>query len=642
MRPREPGRSTRRCSSTLAVTRSRTSCSSRPGSASGELVDRAGLPELAHLGDPEPLLVPVPVGGLDLLPAAAGSPSAGVDRARSPARRGCRAARCRRRPRVCASTLSPRAQAGARDARRRAPARPAGTELLTPRRRWPSRAACGGAARGRRARRTSGCTRVACSTGLVRCSRDLRSAIRRIAVTSCSRKTCAATYAVRRLLGRQQRLDRQRGQRLVDSAGSRRRCRAAWPTQTSPPGALGRAAAGGDGVPDRAVGRVGEVVAVDVLGHPADGLGVLDDELERLALQREPRVAQVGQRRRGGPLGHRPGRGGAGGPRGGCAAAPAAGGSRRVAPRRGPPRRRRRPCRPARGRTPRPWTGRGSRRPAWRPRAARRPGRRPGRGRSAQTTLPSTKRYSGIRRATSSRTAASPCCSRRSHGSRPLGLDRDVGLADEVLVALERPQRGLLAGRVAVEGEDHLAAELVVVLQQPPQHPAVVLAERGAAGGDGGGDAGQVAGHHVGVALDDHGLRGPGDVAAGQVDAVEHLALLVDRGLGGVEVLRLDPVVVEDPAGAEADRRRRWSPGSATAAGRGTGRSARAGPAPTRPPVTSSASAKPFWRRCLSRSSPPRGANPTPNVSAASLSKPRLGQELPRLPRRRASASCSA
>ena len=93
-----------------------------------------------------------------------------------------------------------------------------------------------------------------------------------------------------------------------------------------------------------------------------------------------------------------------------------------------------------------------------------------------------------------------------------------------------------------------------MVVQQPAQHPAVVLAERGAAGRDRGGYAGQVAGHHVGVALDHDRLRGAGDVAAGEVDAVEHLGLLVDRRLGGVEVLRLDPVVVEDPAGTEADR----------------------------------------------------------------------------------------
>ena len=135
----------------------------------------------------------------------------------------------------------------------------------------------------------------------------------------------------------------------------------------------------------------------------------------------------------------------------------------------------------------------------------------------------------------------------------PVGLDGDVGLGDEVLVAAEGAQRGLLPGGVAVEGEDHLAAELLVVVQEAPQHPGVVVAEGGAAGGDGGGDAGEVAGHHVGVALDHDGLARAADVAAGEVDAVEHLALLVDRRLGGVEVLGLDPVVVEDPPGAEAD-----------------------------------------------------------------------------------------
>src|SRR4028119_1565733 len=111
------------------------------------------------------------------------------------------------------------------------------------------------------------------------------------------------------------------------------------------------------------------------------------------------------------------------------------------------------------------------------------------------TTLPSTKRYSGTRRATSSRTAASPDASRRAHGpgpprppgtvrrrraraARPHGrtpggrpqvtrvesarLDRHVRLGHEVLVAGEGPHGGALTGLVAVEGEDHLAAELVV------------------------------------------------------------------------------------------------------------------------------------------------------------------------------------
>ncbi len=51
---------------------------------------------------------------------------------------------------------------------------------------------------------------------------------------------------------------------------------------------------------------MGEVTAVDLGGVPGDGLGVLDDELEGLALQEQPRVAGVGQlrrRRARGPLG---------------------------------------------------------------------------------------------------------------------------------------------------------------------------------------------------------------------------------------------------------------------------------------------------------------------------------------------------
>ena len=180
-------------------------------------------------------------------------------------------------------------------------------------------------------------------------------------------------------------------------------------------------------------------------------------------------------------------------------------------PRCGPARRRPRPCRRARGRRPRPSTCRGCEETS---RAASR----------TASTRPSARSRSylhdDVGRARSGRAAPDgrparaprrrPAGCRRSHGSRPVGLDRDVGLGDEVLVAAEGPQRGLLPGRVAVEGEDHLAAELLVVVEEPAQHPRVVVAERRAAGGDGGRDAGQVAGHHVGVALDDDGLRSCG------------------------------------------------------------------------------------------------------------------------------------
>lgn len=99
--------------------------------------------------------------------------------------------------------------------------------------------------------------------------------------------------------------------------------------------------------------------------------------------------------------------------------------------------------------------------------------------------------------------------------------DRDVRLGGELLVVLEGAQGRLLAGRVAVEGEDH--ARAAVVHQQPAEDLDVVAAEGRAAGGDGGGDSGEVAGHDVGVALDDDRAGRLGDVLLGEVDAVEDL-----------------------------------------------------------------------------------------------------------------------
>lgn len=135
-------------------------------------------------------------------------------------------------------------------------------------------------------------------------------------------------------------------------------------------------------------------------------------------------------------------------------------------------------------------------------------------------------------------------------GVHAVGGDGDVRLGGELLVVLEGAQGSLLVGGVAVEGEDD--AGRAVVHQEAAEDLDVVAAEGGAAGRDGGGDAGEVAGHDVGVALDDDGPADLGDVLLGQVDAVEHLGLLVDRRLGRVEVLGA-VVVVAELARAEAD-----------------------------------------------------------------------------------------
>ena len=123
-----------------------------------------------------------------------------------------------------------------------------------------------------------------------------------------------------------------------------------------------------------------------------------------------------------------------------------------------------------------------------------------------------------------------------------VGTDRDERVRDELLVTLEGAQGRLLARGVAVEREDHLAGVLRRIEQQPAEHPNVLVAECGAAGGNRCGDAREVARHDIGVALDHHGLPGLRHLPPGQVDAVEHLALLVQGTLGRIQVFR--PVVV--------------------------------------------------------------------------------------------------
>ena len=189
----------------------------------------------------------------------------------------------------------------------------------------------------------------------------------------------------------------------------------------------------------------------------------------------------------------------------------------------------------------------------------------------------------------------------------PGGLDRDEGLRHELLVVGEGALGRLHPGRVAVEGEDDLAGERVGVHEQPAQYRRCARRRTPcrrwpppSARRPGGG-------HDVGVALDDHRAVLPGDLALGQVDAVEQLALLVDRRLGRVEVLGLDRVVVEQPPSAEARRRRRPGRGSARAAGGGSGRSAsRAIDWRDSPPATSSAALKPAAEQGLGERVPAR------------------------------------
>ena len=108
-----------------------------------------------------------------------------------------------------------------------------------------------------------------------------------------------------------------------------------------------------------------------------------------------------------------------------------------------------------------------------------------------------------------------------------------------------RPQHRLLAGRVGVERQHHLVdhpreRRHLLVGDRRPHHPDRLL------------DPGLVQRQHVGVALDHDRPAALGDRLFGQVDPVEHLALVEEVGLGRVDVL--GALVGAHRPAAEAER----------------------------------------------------------------------------------------
>ena len=108
-----------------------------------------------------------------------------------------------------------------------------------------------------------------------------------------------------------------------------------------------------------------------------------------------------------------------------------------------------------------------------------------------------------------------------------------------------RPQHRLLPGRVGVERQHHL-------LDHPRERGDLLVGDRRAHHPDRLLDPGLVQGQHVRVALDHDRPARLGDRRLGQVDAVEHLALVEEVGLGRVDVLR--PLVGAHRPAAEAER----------------------------------------------------------------------------------------
>ena len=128
---------------------------------------------------------------------------------------------------------------------------------------------------------------------------------------------------------------------------------------------------------------------------------------------------------------------------------------------------------------------------------------------------------------------------------------------------------GLLPGRIAIESEydartqcltfdlqrsDQLYGSQRIIGNQTPHDFGMFGTERSTASGYGGIDAGQMHGHHIGVAFDDHHLTLLHDRGFCHIDAVQHLVLAIQLRIGGIDVLRVDRVILIQLARAETKR----------------------------------------------------------------------------------------
>ena len=68
--------------------------------------------------------------------------------------------------------------------------------------------------------------------------------------------------------------------------------------------------------------------------------------------------------------------------------------------------------------------------------------------------------------------------------------------------------------------------------------------ERGTACGNRGVDSGQMHGHHVGIAFDDHHLTFLDDRSLRHINAIQHLVFAVQRRIRRIDVFRADRIVL--------------------------------------------------------------------------------------------------
>ena len=125
-------------------------------------------------------------------------------------------------------------------------------------------------------------------------------------------------------------------------------------------------------------------------------------------------------------------------------------------------------------------------------------------------------------------------------GVEPVGGNGHESLSGKPLLLGECSPGRLLARFVGVEGENDLTrtgrVPVLDIAHHPTDHLDVIDAKGGTTGRNGGGDARKMARHDIGVALNHDHLTSASNVLFCKIQAVEHLALVINGCLGSVEV----------------------------------------------------------------------------------------------------------
>ena len=106
------------------------------------------------------------------------------------------------------------------------------------------------------------------------------------------------------------------------------------------------------------------------------------------------------------------------------------------------------------------------------------------------------------------------------------------------LIFVEGAHSCFLTSSITIEGKDNFAAECIIIHQESANDANMVWAKGSSARCDRCSNSCQMAGHNICIAFNNYHLALPCNLFLRHIQAVENLALLINRSLRGVEIFR--------------------------------------------------------------------------------------------------------